>query len=54
MLARETGWTYQHIEEELDMVEVDETLTIFDAVDRARAYMQERAANKARRARRSR
>ena len=52
MLARETGWTLAYIEEQMDFAEVDEVLTIFDAVDRARAYVQERAANKARRGRR--
>lgn len=54
MLARETGWTLEYIEERMDFDEVDEVLTIFDAVDRGRAHVNERAAAKAQRSRRSR
>lgn len=43
LLARETGWTYHYIDDELDFTEVTETLAIYDAVDRARAWVQQRA-----------
>jgi hypothetical protein len=52
LLARETGWTYQHIEEEMDYTEVEETLAVYDAVDRARAWGQRRGGATARGGRR--
>lgn len=51
MLARETGWTLHYIDNELDFTEVEEVLTIYDAVDRAHAYLREREASKAQRGR---
>lgn len=53
LLARETGWTYRHIEEEMDFTEVEETLAIFDAVDRAQAWLQRRSSPGPGKARRS-
>lgn len=46
LLARETGWTYGHIDDEMDFAEVEETLAIYEAVDKARAWVQERNARK--------
>lgn len=46
LLARETGWTYRHIEDEMDFAEVEETLAIYEAVDKARAWAHEREARK--------
>lgn len=47
LLARETGWTYQYIDDELDFTEVEETLAIYEAVDKARAWVHERESRKA-------
>lgn len=46
LLARETGWTYQHIDDEMDFAEVEETLAIYEAVDKARAWVGQRDARK--------
>lgn len=46
LLARETGWTFQHIDEEMDFQDVEETLAIYEAVDKARSWVQERQARK--------
>lgn len=46
LLARETGWTFQHIDEEMDHRDVAETLAIYEAVDRARSWVQQREARK--------
>ena len=46
VLARETGWTLDHIDA-MDYQDVEETLAIFDACDRARAWAQGRAAHRA-------
>lgn len=46
LLARETGWTYPHIDDEMDFTEVEETLAIYEAVDKARAWVEQRNARK--------
>lgn len=46
LLARETGWTYAHIDDEMDFTEVEETLAIYEAVDKARSWLSERASRK--------
>jgi hypothetical protein len=46
LLARETGWTYRHIEDEMDFREVEETLAIYEAVDKARDWVRQRDARK--------
>lgn len=44
LLARETGWTYRHIDDEMDFTEVEETLAIYEAVDKASAWIRQREA----------
>jgi len=46
LLARETGWSFQHIDEEMDFRDVEETLAIYEAVDKARAWVQQREERK--------
>lgn len=46
LLARETGWTFRHIEEEMDFEEIEETLAIFEAVDKGQNWVQQRNARK--------
>ena len=53
VLARETGWTLDEIDA-MDYQDVEETLAIFDACDRARAWAQGREARRAAPARRGR
>ena len=51
MLARETGWTYDYIDDVMDARDVADTLAIFEAVDKAHAWNQQRQANKNRQGR---
>jgi hypothetical protein len=47
LLARETGWTFDYIDERLDFQDAEETLAIYEAVDRAQAWAQQREMRKA-------
>lgn len=48
LLIRETGWPKEYVEETLDAAEVMELLEIYDAYDRARAWVRQREARKSR------
>ena len=47
MLARETGWTFHYIEEQLDADEIWRVLEVFDAQDRGTAWVRKRAQERA-------